>query len=384
MLRLSFPLGRIMGVDLRLHLSFLVLLALAIAYGQTASGNAMRGLGLWFALVFAVIVRETARSIAGAYVGLHLRALFLLPVGGVMVFAPQEAGQTTPERSMRPVLLAAPIANFSAGLLILGLSYAFAPGANLLAQPWISPAHVLRSFVWMQFVLGVVNLLPAATLPTRQLLRDAANTATAKNQGPKNTAANAASAARTALPAFGLMTGLAIAMLLAGIVTQNLWLIMLGCFALLTSQLQSPAIAAGAGAENIRVEDVMLTEFTMLSSSDTLRGALDQTLHSVQDVFPVVRGNRLVGSLTRQAIAEHLNLEGDSYVQGLMTKNLQIAAPHEPLMEALRRASAQGASEFVPVAENGRLLGILTPQNWTRAIPQIRQTRPPTPPREPR
>lgn len=381
MLRLSFPLGRIMGVDLRLHLSFLVLLALAIAYGQAASGNAMRGLGLWFALVFAVIVRETARSIAGAYVGLHLRALFLLPVGGVMVFAPQEAGPTNPERSMRPVLLAAPIANFGTGLLILGLSYACAPGINLLAQPWISPAHVLRSFVWMQFVLGVVNLLPAATLPTRQMLRSAAkNGGAATNDGAKN----AASTTRIALPAFGLMTGLAIAMLLAGIVTQNLWLIMLGCFALLTSQLQSPAAAIGTSSESIRVEDVMLTEFTMLSSSDTLRGALDQTLHSVQDIFPVVRGNRLVGSLTRQAIAEHLNLEGDSYVQGLMAKNLQIAAPHEPLMEALRRASAQGVSEFVPVAENGRLLGILTPQHWSRAIQQVRQTRQPVEPKAPR
>ncbi|MEO7028802.1 MAG: CBS domain-containing protein [Acidobacteriaceae bacterium] len=376
MLRLSFPLGRIMGVDLRLHASFLVLLAGAIAYGQAASGSAMRGLGLWAALMFAVLVREAARSIAGAYIGLHLRALFLLPVGGVMVFAPQEAGA---ERSMRPVMLAAPIANFSVGLLILGLSYSCAPGVNLLAQPWISPGHVLRSFVWMQFVLGVVNLLPAATLPTRQVLRDAA-----KNTGAKTAASKAVSTARAAGPAFGLMTGLAIAMLLAGIVTQNLWLIMLGGFALLTSQLQSPAVANGAGAENIRVEDIMLTEFTMLSSSDTLRGALSQTLHSVQDVFPVVRGDRLVGAVTRQAIAEHLQLEGDSYVQGLMTKSLQIAEPREQLMEALQRASAQGASEFVPVAENGRLLGILVPQHWSRAVHQVRQTRPPVEPRQPR
>ncbi len=373
MLRLSFPLGRIMGVDLRLHMSFLVLLAGAIAYGQAATGSAMRGLGLWAALGFAVVVRETARSIAGAYIGLRLRALFLLPVGGVMVFAPQDAGA---ERSMRPVMLAAPIANFSVGLLVLGLSYACAPGVNLLAQPWISPAHVLRSFVWMQFVLGIVNLLPAATLPTRQVLRDAA-----KNTGAKTAASKAVSTARAAGPAFGLMTGLAIAMLLAGIVTQNLWLIMLGGFALLTSQLtsqlQSSTVANGAGAESVRVEDIMLTEFTMLSSSDTLRGALNQTLHSVQDVFPVVRGDRLVGAVTRQAIAEHLQLEGDSYVQGLMTKSLQIAEPREPLMEALQRASAQGASEFVPVAENGRLLGILVPQHWSRAVQQVRQTRPP-------
>ena len=91
MLRLSFPLGKIMGVDVRLHLSFLLLLAAAMAYGA-ACGNTTRGVGLWVALVFAVVVRETARSIAAAYVGLRLRALFLLPVGGVMAFAPQDGG----------------------------------------------------------------------------------------------------------------------------------------------------------------------------------------------------------------------------------------------------------------------------------------------------
>ena len=366
MLRLSFPLGKIMGVDVRLHLSFLLLLAAAMAYGA-ACGNTTRGVGLWVALVFAVVVRETARSIAAAYVGLRLRALFLLPVGGVMAFAPQDGGAAP---STLPMVLAAPIANFGMGLLILGLSYAFAPGVHLLTQPWISPLHVLRSFVWMQFVLGVVNLLPTATLPTRQILRG----------GAKNVAATA----RVAGPAFGLMTGLAIAMLLGGLITMNLWLVLLGCFALLTSQLQAHTAADGTSPDAMRVEEVLLTEFTLLSSSDTLRSALDRTVHSVQDVFPVVRGDRLVGSVTRQTIVEHLQMEGDSYVQGVMTRSLQVAGPQEQLAVAWRRAVAQGAAELIPVAADGRMLGILTPQSVPRAVHQVAQTRPPAEAKEPR
>ena len=57
------------------------------------------------------------------------------------------------------------------------------------------------------------------------------------------------------------------------------------------------------------MHEVMLTEYTLLSSSDTLQGALDRTVHSLQDVFPVVRGDRLVGSIARQTISERLQTE---------------------------------------------------------------------------
>jgi CBS domain-containing protein len=95
----------------------------------------------------------------------------------------------------------------------------------------------------------------------------------------------------------------------------------------------------------------------------------------VQDVFPVVRGDRLVGAVARQSLIDQLQTEGDGYLQGMMTRALQLAQPEEPLVAALRRASARGASEIVPVAKNGRLLGILTPQNLGRAVLMARAGR---------
>ena len=84
MLRSSFSIGKILGIDLRMHVSFPLLLLLAIGYSALATGSILRGLGLWLALLFAVLVRETARTIAVAYSELRLKALFLLPVGGIM------------------------------------------------------------------------------------------------------------------------------------------------------------------------------------------------------------------------------------------------------------------------------------------------------------
>jgi CBS domain-containing protein len=358
MLRSSLPIGRYFGVDVRLHLSFLLLLALSMGYSTYAMNDAMRGIGLWLALCLAVLVREVARSIAALYSGLKLRALFLLPVGGVMAFAPRPEG--APPANTRLVTAAAPIANFGMGLLLLGLCYSLEPHVSLFAQPWIGFGHLLRSFVWMQMVLGVVNLLPAAALPTRQLVRSKANVVpTARNAGP----------------AFGIAAAIAIAVVLAGFVMMNLWLIILGGFMLLGAQLRAGAPIEVGEAGAILVRDVMLTEYTLLSSSDTLRGALETTAHSLQDVFPVVRGNRLVGAVSRHTLANRLQAEGDGYLQGIMTRSVPFAAPTEKLVDALRRASSLGANDFIPVVEDGAMLGILTPQSLSRSVQHVNLTR---------
>jgi len=373
MLRASIPIGRFLGIDLRIHISFPLLLALAVAYSLATTGSPVRGTGLWLALLFAVVVREVARTIAVAYSELRLRALFLLPVGGVMALVQRAPGTPGAATLPKPVTLVAPIANFTMGFLLMGLSYAIDPQVPLVAQPWISMAHILRSFIWLQFVMGAINLLPTATVPSRQMFRQRAGKG-AENKGVR------AAGTRTPTPAFGLGTGLAIALLLAGFLLMsywplNLWLILLGGFLLLGAHIKAGQALNENDADAILVSDVMLTEFTLLSSSDTLQGALARTVHSLQDVFPVVRGDRLVGSVSRQTIADNLQANGDSYLQGVMTRSLQLASPEEKVVLALRRAASLGASEFIPVVDGDAMLGILTPQSLSRAVHQVKQTR---------
>ena len=120
---------------------------------------------------FAVLIREIARSIAVAWTGLRLKAIFFLPVGGVMALI-QRGGPNVPPASLpTPVTLVGPIANLAVGLLMAALCYAISPHVPLLSQPWISPGHILRSFIWFQFLVGFINLLPTATMPSAQLFR---------------------------------------------------------------------------------------------------------------------------------------------------------------------------------------------------------------------
>jgi len=375
MLRSSVPVGRYLGVDVRVHLLFPVLLFFAICYSIAFNGGPIRGIGLWCALCLAVVVRELARTIAAAYAGFRVRALFLLPVGGVMAFSPR-TGSRNAAMNTRLISTAGPFANFAAGLLLLGVSYALDPHVALLAQPWIGTAHILRSTIWMQILLGGMSLLPASTMPASRLLR------LKDSQSAPNSLAGVARRAN----AFTFGTGIALAMIVAGIILRHdvgLWLIIGGGFMLLSARLGSHATVASPEAEAILVRDVMLTEYTLLSTTDTLRDALERTTHSLQDVFPVVRGDRLVGSIARQTLCDRLLAEGDIYLQGVMTRSLQTAGPTEKLVDALRRSAQLGASEFIPVVEDGAMLGILTPQSLGRAVQQIQLTRPePDPHRE--
>jgi CBS domain-containing protein len=271
----------------------------------------------------------------------------------------------------RWITASGPIANFAVGLLLLAASYAFDPRVSLLVQPWIGLGHILRSVIWLQLVLGLVSLLPTPVMPSRQLLR------LRPDARPEKTSSAGSG------PAFSLGTAVALALIVAGFVMmQHYWLIILGGFMLLSAQLTGAQALHTADAESILVHEVMLTEYSLLSSSDTLQGALKATVHSLQDVFPVVRGDQLVGSIARHVIAERLVAEGDSYLQGLMSRSMQIASPREKLVDALRRSASLGAGEFIPVVEDDTLIGILTPQSLGRAVQQVKLGRAASPPRE--
>jgi CBS domain-containing protein len=365
-LQFSIPVGRWLGVHVRVHASLLLLLALAAGYSLVAAGGAVRGIALWLALCAAVLVREAARAIAAAYFGMPLRALFLLPVGGVMALAPRRGG--LPANETRVITWVGSAANFGLALLLLGFAYGVDPHVHLFLQPWISVEHILRSAVWLQVIVGAVNLIPSAALPTRRVVRSKPEESAATTQ------AAGLSSRWKGRPAFGLGTAFALAMMVAGVISGLVWPVLLGITILLTSYLNKAAGIASVESLPVAVRDVMLTEYRPLSASSTLRDALQQTTHTMQELFPVLRGERLVGWISRGALVAKLRAEGDGFLQGAMSRSLQAAEPGEKIGDALRRASALGASEFVPVVEDGAMVGVLTPSSLERAVGQLRWT----------
>src|SRR3984957_14305952 len=95
----SFPLGRWMGVELRIHTFFILLLGVCMAYTESVHLSIFRGVGLWLVLLGAVAVREVARMIVAAYHGLQLRNILLLPIGGLVAYANAESAEAAGVRN---------------------------------------------------------------------------------------------------------------------------------------------------------------------------------------------------------------------------------------------------------------------------------------------
>ena len=122
--------------------------------------------------------------------------------------------------------------------------------------------------------------------------------------------------------AVSISHAMAMALMVAGLFS-NTWLTMVGIIIFSAAQLEERAVIFQSVLDNVRLEEVMLTDFATLSPADTLEDALDKAVHSLQDDFPVVRGSDMVGVISRQRILEALRMEGNGYVQAVMNKTLR-------------------------------------------------------------
>lgn len=365
----SFPLGRWFGVDLRIHMFFVLLLGFCLLSTGVVGVSAWRGIALWLALLLVVFVREVARLITAAWNGLHIRSILLLPIGGLFSYSSPESA----ERALSPwvqmaMALTGPLASLLFAGIIAALMIGSAPAVSLVARPLITANHLMRSTVWLSAILGLLHLVPAYPLDAGRILRGSFVRTRGAAQATKT-----ASSVGQGVGALAMIAGLALLAIPnnggAGTGAAGLgpWLIMVGFFIFIGAQLEDQGVVFQSVVETVRMRDVMLTEFSTMSPSDTLADALFKAIHSLQDEFPVVRGANLVGIVSRQGILQALRNDGNGYVQSIMSRSFQVAEPEDSLGLMIRRI-AGGRMSLVPIAERGRIVGIVTWQNLSSSM----------------
>jgi CBS domain-containing protein len=345
---------------LRVH-AFFPLLALVCLALSTAEGIG-RGIGLFFVLVAAVLVRETARLIVAAWLGLRLRAVLLLPIGGLFAYANPESQEGANQGSTQFILaFAGPLANLATALVLAATFLGAAGSLNLLTQPFISAGHLLRALVWMQVGLGVIHFVPAYPLDFGRLIRGSF----ARKHG----------FAPTGRAATGTGQVLALLAMVGGMALHNYWLIIAGFFIMIGAQIEDQGVFFQSVVDTVRMREVMLTDFATLSPSDTLADALFRCVHSLQEDFPVVRGPQLVGIVSRQRIVDALRNEGNGYIQSVMSRAFQVARPEDTLGTTIRRLTAGHGLALIPVTESGRVVGIVSVQNLMSSMSLLAEQR---------
>ena len=361
----SIQVGRLFGVEVRIHLTFL-LLPLFVFWTETnvhGSANGARDLALVGIVLACVAAHEAGHMLVAWREGLIPKAVILLPLSGVTIF--EESRRETPrsaadiwKRDVR-IALIGPLVNLVFAAIAAGVIFAAVPGAKVWEWPWFQSSNLPRSLVWANLYLAGLNLLPAYPLDGGKVLR----AFFARTIDP-------AAATRRAV---SISHALAMILMVAGLFS-NTWLTMVGVIIFSAAQLEERAVVFQSVLDNVRLEEVMLTDFATLSPADTLEDALDKAVHSLQDDFPVVRGSDMVGVISKQRILEALRMEGNGYVQAVMNKIFEVSVRQESLASAFRKLTARNLS-IIPVVEDQRLVGIVTLQNLMHSMALLAESR---------
>jgi Zn-dependent protease/CBS domain-containing protein len=339
----SFRLGTILGIPIRVHFTFLILLAL-FSFSEASRSGARAGLGslVFMVLLFScVLLHELGHCVVARRFGVSITSITLYPFGGIAFLT------DIPREPAREILIAiaGPVVNFliAAGLFV---GVVFLTPDHTLQISALTDADLLRSLFSVNLLLGLFNLVPAYPMDGGRILR-----------GVLATRMPYAAATHWAARIGKVFGGIFV---LTGILMQDWWLPILGVFLYIGANSEEQATLLQSAMEGLTVNDLMITEYLTLSPAETLSEVLRRSLHTFQEDFPVLRDGTFFGVLSRGRMLEALREEeGDQFVQSVAQPVNGWVSPADPLREALRRMQAERVG-LLPVLDQGRMVGIVT------------------------
>ena len=148
----------------------------------------------------------------------------------------------------------------------------------------------------------------------------------------------------------------------------NTFLLFIALFVWIGASQEASMVQMRNSIGGIPVTNVMQTKFEILSPSDRLDRVVNLILAGSQQDFPVVENGQFVGMLTRDDFIRALSQHGqDTPVAEVMRRNVSSVDSHDMVETALMRLQESGA-KTLPVMHNGRFVGLVTSENITEFL----------------
>jgi Zn-dependent protease/CBS domain-containing protein len=334
---------RIFGVPIRFHFTFLILLAFIMAAGLGGDKSTLASAEYLVALFASVLLHELGHALVSRQYGINIREIVMYPIGGVSRL----------ERDAKPeeelwISLAGPTVNLLIAAGILGALFFSGKIGSPESLQKAMDSNVLARIGVGNLILGLFNLIPAFPMDGGRILR----AILARTRSPERATAIASSAGRM----------LAIFFVLFGVLNGYYMLIFIAIFVYLGAEQENAAVQGRALTHGIPVRAAMITDYRTLSHGETVRDAANLLLSTSQQDFPVVTGGQVIGLLGRNDLLRGMAAEGqDAYVAGIMNRDFVRVSPDMDLAEAMQLLAEAGSCALV--MEGDRLVGLLTREN---------------------
>ncbi len=348
----SFQIGRIAGISILIHWTFLLLLGF-IVFTEVRKGSdttaIVADIGFVLAIFLCVMLHELGHSLAAKRYGIATKHITLLPIGGIASL------ERIPEDPMQElwVALAGPLVNVLISLLLLpfvGFTRSFfgdAAGDETTVQGF------LFSLFRVNVILVLFNAIPAFPMDGGRVLR----------------ALLAMQLGRIRATGIASVLGriIALCFVFFGLFT-NPFLVLIGIFVYFGAQTENVAVQHLDLLKNHTVRDAMMTNFVMLVPTDTVKDAADKLLAGSDQDLVVIDNNRAIGVMTRLQIIDSLRGNGQTTaVVEVMNRDFATVQISDRLTDVFANAR-QRSNAFYPVLEGDHFWGVIDTNNLNEFV----------------
>jgi Zn-dependent protease/predicted transcriptional regulator len=367
----SITLGRLFGIDIGLHYSWLIIallitLSLVGHFGATdpswSRAIVWTSAAVTAALFFAsIVLHELSHALVARARGVSVRSITLFALGGV-------ATMESPSPDAKTefwVAAAGPMASVAIGLgcYALAASLGWSPSAD------VSPSTAVLGWLgYINISLAVFNLIPGFPLDGGRILRAILWGRSGDADRATMTAARVGQAV-----AFGFIL-LGVMQFFGGAGFGGLWIAFIGWFLLQAAQASYAEVAAVADLRGVRVRDIMSPDCTMVAGHMRVQTLVDDhLLRTGQRCFVVGGPGGVVGLITSHEIkAVARDLWTSTPLSDVMRPigQLRTIQPDTPAIDALRLMGREDVNQL-PVMSEGTFKGMV----GRRHILQLLQAR---------
>jgi Zn-dependent protease/CBS domain-containing protein len=358
----SLKLLKVKGIDIKVHLTFVLILIWAAYRWSVSTGEGVQGavfgIVATLLLFLSVTLHELGHSFQALKYGVKVRDITLMPMGGL---AQMEEIPEDPNKELR-IALAGPLVNFGIAALLIGIgalldARALLPLNELYASLGsVSWSGLLVYLTTANLILGLFNLVPAFPMDGGRVLRALL--------AKKMNHAKATKIAAQIGQGFALMMGL------WGFMSGSWTLVIIAIFVWMGAGQENQGAQVKHTLGETTVGQVMTRSPHTLKVNDPLSKAVELTLSTSQSDFPVLEwgSNRVAGLISETDLLRGLQSLGEgAAAREVMRTRVAFANPDEPLHAAQQKMLA-GRTRALPVLNpEGELLGLLTADDINEA-----------------
>jgi Zn-dependent protease/CBS domain-containing protein len=364
-MKASFQVGKIIGIPIKVHFTFILILLL-FAWAFSAESYSIFGFTIGFSglplplsvqlilggiiailLFICVLLHELGHSYVTQRFGFKINGITLFIFGGV---SETEALPRDPKQEMS-IAIVGPAVSLLIGV-ILYFVYIFINqlGTSLTVQILSISVGTLAFY---NLILAGFNLIPAFPIDGGRVLR--AGLAMRMDYGKATRVASG----------FGKL--IAIFMAIFGIF-YNLWLTFIAIFIYFGASQEQQALGVSLALENVKVKDIMTPNVESISPDLSLRGLSEYMFAHKHLGYPVMENGKIIGTVSVLDIRGIGKDRQDSvYVKDVMHKNYLSVSPEDDAITAFK-TMAKNHNDRLIVQNQNQIVGIVSWSDVLHAI----------------